>query len=106
MRLKSASLRRCLTLYHLKRGDARIPRVYPFDGGVVLTRQKGTAACPRNGLRVVEYTASVPLGQGGATATAARLRLGLADGTTLFSTGAALPKDQIARTAIAGGART
>jgi hypothetical protein len=95
-----------LTLYHLKRSDARIPRVYLFDGGVILTRPKGIAACPWSDLRVAEYTTSVPVGQGGATTTVNRLRLDHADGTTLLSTGAALPTDEIVRIAIAGGART
>lgn len=95
-----------LALLYLQRHDDRIPRLYLFDGGIVLTRPPRMAACPWSDIRLVEYTQSVTVGQGGATTRVNRLRLDHIDGQTLCSIGAALPIDEIFRIAIAGGAQT
>ncbi|WP_316741362.1 hypothetical protein [Streptomyces sp. MK7] len=95
-----------LTLRHEKRRDDRIARLYLFDRGIVLTRSTEIAACPWTDIRLVEHTQSTAIGQGGATLTVNRLRLGHIDGGVLCSMGASAPLDETARTAIAGGAYT
>ncbi|MEU0598067.1 hypothetical protein ABZ484_07380 [Streptomyces sp. NPDC006393] len=95
-----------LTLRHESRRDDRIPRLYLFDRGIVLTRPPEIAACPWTDIRLVEHTQSTPIGQGGATLTVNRVRLEHVDGGALCSMGASAPLDEIARIALAGGAHT
>jgi hypothetical protein len=95
-----------LTPIVLKSRDGRIPRLHLYDGGLVLSRPEGIAACPWSEVRVVEYTKSTAVGQGGNVITVNRLRLEHIDGEALCSLGPAAPIAEISRLALAGGART
>lgn len=94
-----------VALRHQRRHAGRVPRPYPFDGGMVPTRPSGIVACPWGDVRLVEYTESVSTAQGAGTQPVTRLRLDRVDGGTLCAPSPALPVRAIVGIALAGGAR-
>lgn len=85
--------------------DSRIPRLYVYDGGIVLTGAAGPTAHAWRDLRLTERSHEVAYGQGGARQRVERLELRDGDDRVLCSTGALDQKVVILRLAEAAGAR-
>lgn len=99
-----------LAFAHERRRAERIPRLYVYDGGVVLSYPRGhpqhLAAYAWPELRTAERIRSSTVGQGGSVQQVWRLELHVRGGPLLCSLGDTRQGLLVARLAVAGGAET